>query len=450
MFASSRSARCVRSLLAAVLAVLGCHGLALAGGGDADREIVVMLKPEADISPLLVKHQLSLVGRFGNRPIFRLAVIGDAKPKDRIKALRAESTVLMAEANEKHAAPREFKNVVWAIGEQDDYIDQWAQQAIRLAGAHARSTGAGVRIAVLDTGVDAAHPALAGHLVPGFDFVDGDRDPSEVGSDLQPSFGHGTHVAGLLAMVAPDARIMPLRILDSEGMSSAWVLAQAMLYAVDPDGDPSTDDGAHVINLSLGTLTETRLYKTVAKLITCKKPSDDKDDKDDKDDGADAADDDSDEQVASVVDRERCKGFGGAVVVAAAGNDGSDKLREYPAAENGPGQLSVAASDRGRWLTRFTNRGWVKIAAPGDGLTSTVPGGGYATWSGTSMAAPLVAGVAALVLAAEPELAVDKVVKRLKDSGGKLCKTGTRVLDAAAALGADKVDSKPACDEPDS
>ncbi len=428
---------------AAALAAFALHGAAVAGGGgtEVDGEIIVQLRPEADVSPLLVKHQLSLTGRFGTRPIYRLKVIGDAKLKDKIEALLKESAVRSAEPNVKHAGPQPRKNVAWTIGDAQAYAQQWAPQAIRLAQAHAVSTGKGVRIALLDTGVDRTHPALAGRLLPGFDFVDFDNDPSEAGSELDPAFGHGTHVAGLLALVAPQAKIMPLRILDAEGAGNAWVLAEAMLHAVDPDGDPSTNDGAQVINLSLGTITKTKLFKTVAKLVTCRKgggvsvaDGEDDDDKDDQDD-----------QAAFAGDKTRCNGFGGAVVVAAAGNRGSDKVREFPAAEDSHSLLSVAASDNSRWLARYSNYGWVKAAAPGDGITSSVPGGGYATWGGTSMAAALASGAAALLRAAEPELSADKVVKRIEDRGQRLCGTNLKQIDVAAVLADESTKDRPTC-----
>jgi subtilisin family serine protease len=420
--------------LAAALAAFGLHGAAAAAGTQVDGEIIVQLKPGSELSPLLVKHQLSLTGRFGARPIYRLKVIGDAKVKDKVDALLKESAVRSAEPNVKHAAPEPRKNVAWTIGDEQGYAQQWAPQAIRLAQAHALSTGSGVRIALLDTGVDAAHPALAGRLLPGFDFVDFDNDPSEVGSELERAFGHGTHVAGLLALVAPQARIMPLRILDADGVGNAWVLAEAMLHAVDPDGNPNTNDGAQVINLSVGTLAKTQLFKTVAKLVTCRKGG-----------GASVFDDDDDDKAASADDTTRCNGFGGAVVVAAAGNRGSDKVREFPAGEDSHSLLSVAASDNSRWLARFSNYGWVKAAAPGDGITSSVPGGGYATWGGTSMAAALASGAAALLRAAEPELSADKVVKRLEDRGQRLCGTNLRQIDVAAALGGDETRDQPPC-----
>lgn len=134
-------------------------------------------------------------------------------------------------------------------------------------------------------------------------------------------------------------------------------------------------------------------------------------------------------------DKARCSRFGGAVVVAAAGNDGSDSVREYPAAESAYGEIAVGASAVGGVRAAFSNFGsWVDIASPGDQVTSAVPGGGYGTWSGTSMAAPLVAGVAALLRSIEPNLAPEDVVRRLTRTATPLCGTALRQIDALATL----------------
>jgi subtilisin family serine protease len=134
--------------------------------------------------------------------------------------------------------------------------------------------------------------------------------------------------------------------------------------------------------------------------------------------------------------------------VAAAGNAGNDTELQYPAAEQVPGSLAVTASTAAGTLAPFGNRGsWVEIAAPGDAVISTFPGGGYATWSGTSMATPLAAGTAALVLAALPDprgvLPLD-VAKRLADRSVLLCGTSIRKLDAAAAV-SDTAGLDPTC-----
>jgi subtilisin family serine protease len=426
-FRAGRDARGV--LVSALLATSVCGATAQAADGAAvEGEILVQLREGAQVAPLLVKHQLTLMARFGSRPIYRLRVIGSAKVKDKIEALKDEPEVRFAELNLRQEGPAPRKNVAWAIGDPQAAARQWGFDAVRLPEGHRLSRGAGVRVAVLDTGVDVRHPALAGRLLPGRDFVDGDSDPSEGGGPANRSFGHGTHVAGVVAMVAPAARIMPLRILDAQGSGNLWVLAEALLHAVDPDGNPGTNDGAHVINLSVGTLAKTKLFKTAIKLATCGKGG--------KADPGDAPDEDpAADGMLTLDDMARCKGFGGAVVVAAAGNSGDDKVREYPAGEKSPYLLSVAASNEAGELAAFSNYGWVKIAAPGEGVTSTVPGGGYATWGGTSMAAPFVSGAAALVRALDRRATADDVAKRLRESAQKLCGTSTRQLDIAAALG---------------
>jgi subtilisin family serine protease len=404
-------------------------GAGPAGGGggspaaDAEvaGEILVKLRSTAALQPLLQKYPVSLQSRFGARPIYRLKVIGNVLVKDVLAGLAIEPDVMIAEANGTHRSPEARRNQPWAIGSPGDYVAQWAPAAMHLAQAQQVATGAGVRVAVLDTGVDSTHPLLAGHLLPGHDFVDDDNDPNEMGSRDNPGFGHGTHVAGLVAMVAPAAKIMPLRILDADGVGNVWVLAEALLYAMDPDGNPNTDDGAHVINLSLGTLTRTRLMDSIALIASC---------------GAEVADDPiADRSDAGYADdRTRCANGFGAVVVAAAGNDGSANVKEYPAAEGAYGLLSVGATTSAKKLALFSNTGsWVTLAAPGEGITSAVPGG-YGTWSGTSMASPLAAGTVALVRSMNLSITPKDVIDRVKRASTQLCGTNLRQVDAAAAV----------------
>lgn len=421
-----------RGLLRGLAFALCCAGLFSQAPAAADTvpgEILVKLRKADALTALLNKYGLTLKARFGSRPIFRLVAGPLADVPSTVAALARENDVLMVEENVINGSPEARKNIVWAIGTQQQYQQQWAQAALRLPDAQSVSTGSGVRIALLDTGVDATHPLLAGKLLPGYDFVDDDQDPSEVGSPSDIGFGHGTHVAGIITTVAPDARIMPLRVLDSQGMGNTWVLAEALLYAIDPDGDPSTDDGAQVINMSLGTVTRTRILAAVARLASCNfvgAPGRTQVSDDDGDDESDSGFND---------DKRRCLGSHGAVVVAAAGNDGTPSVREYPAAEGVDGLIAVGASDQTRRLAKFSNSGsWIDLAAPGDGITSSVPGGGYATWGGTSMAAPWVAGTAALVLANEPRLTPKEVVRRLDNSASPICGSPLPLLDPVAAL----------------
>ncbi len=428
MTPTARHPRAARALLlCALMSALIASAWPVAAKSPADPrlpgEVLLRLRSTADLQPLLLKYSLSLRAQFGNRPIYRLSLVGGGDSDGVIEALELEPSVLDAEANVLHRSPEARRTGAWAIGTLAAYSAQWAPQAMRLSEAHALSQGAGVRVAVLDSGIDATHPALAGRLAPGHDFVDDDADPSDVFDAGNVAFGHGTHVAGLVALAAPAATIVPLRVLDAQGQGNAWVLAEALLHAVDPDRNPATNDGAQVINMSLGSVSRTRLFDALTQLVACSMPA-----------PTDPANTFTDPSYH--LDRQRCDAFGGAAVIAAAGNDASKDIRQYPAAEGAYGLLPVTASTAQRRLATFANYGpWVDLAAPGEGITSTMVGGGYATWSGTSMAAPLVAGAAALLKSREPSLGARGVVQRLEQTSAALCDTrAQRQVDAEAAL----------------
>lgn len=408
-------------------------------------DLVLQLRRGASIGPVAARNGLRVLEQFGQRPIYRVRAAAGLSPDAVLAALQQDGDVRFAERNIASQTPEGRRNSVWAIGSAGAYGTQWAPSSLNLPAAQALSTGQGVRVAVLDTGIDARHPALAnrlarrGGVVLGRDFVDDDADASEAGSRADAGFGHGTHVAGLVALAAPGARLMPVRVLDARGRGNTWVLAEALAWAVDPDGRPGTDDGAHVINLSLGTTAPTALLTLAVQLATCEF---DDDDDDMQHPGFDA-------------DRQRCANRFGAVVASAAGNSGSDVEMQYPAAEDVKGTLSVAASTAAHRIAGFSNWGsWVRIAAPGDTLVSTVPGGGYGTWSGTSMAAPLVAGSAALLLATVPKDGTpglptqrqwtgEDVMKRLTDRSAGLCDSSLRQIDAWAAVADQQANDKP-------
>lgn len=263
---------------------------------------------------------------------------------------------------------------------------QPAVTALGLPQAHQLTEGAGVVVAVLDTGEDLTQPALAGPTLAGWNYVDDNADTSDPanGTDsnhdgtADSAAGHGTFVAGMVRLVAPRATILPERVLDSDGNGNVFVVAQAIADA--------QAAGAKVINLSFGT---------AAKI---------------------------DSKVLDDVLRQAQQA--GVVVTVAAGNDAST-MPHYPAAR--PGVLSVGALNAsGSTLATFSDRGaWVQVAAPGSSLVGPIPGGRYVTWSGTSMAAPLAAGQAALLAAAAPQLTGSQLVAAVDLTGSRLLGTST-------------------------
>ncbi len=433
----------------------GLAGLAVAFAGQAaaydpaqPTDIIVKLKNGESVSPIAARHHLTVVDQFGKRPIYRLQVQAGASLDQALADVRADARVDFAEKNFEQNAPEfrrtvvwELRTVVWElVASQGQYTGQWAAGALQLTNAQTAArvntpglpAGSGIRVAVLDTGIDKTHPAFAGKLLGGWDFVDDDNDPSEGPIGSSPANGHGTHVSGVIARIAPGAKIMPMRVLDNAGKGNTWVLAEAIMRAVDPDGNPNTDDGAHIINLSLGTTQPTRLLNTVVELASC---SDD-DDNEAEDDYSDSGFDD---------DVIRCNTQHGTVVVAAAGNAGSDSQVQFPAAEHAKGALAVTSFSQNGRLSNFSNRGpWVQVAAPGNQIVSALPGGLYGSWSGTSMATPMVAGVAALVLQRNPDWKPEDVTKRITERAGTLCGSTIPRLNAWAAV-ADFVPSPTVC-----
>jgi len=237
-------------------------------------------------------------------------------------------------------------------------------------------------VAVLDTGADLDHSSLIDAIVEGgYDYVDDDPVPEEEANGIDDdgdgavdeSFGHGTHTAGLVTLIAPDADILVYRVLDSDGVGDPYLVAEAI--------DDAVAAGADVINMSFGM----------------------------------------EEKTKSKVLREALKNAAKAdvVIVAAAGNDG-EKRKQYPADESDV--IGVSAMDEGsEELADFSNHGNVAwVAAPGENIVSAAPGGGFASWSGTSMAAPIVTGQVALVQSHDSERDVKRIAERIGDSSHKL------------------------------
>lgn len=251
-----------------------------------------------------------------------------------------------------------------------DFVKQPAAAKLGLASAHAYADGSGVIVAVLDTGLT-PHSYLAGSILPGYDWLHGVADTSDAPDGVdqdQDGFidemaGHGTFIAGIIHTAAPGARILPVKVLDSDGLGTSFALASGIYYAI--------DRGAHVINISLGSPVE-----------------------------ADAVED----AVEEALER-------GIVVVAAVGNTDM-AAPSYPAATEGV--IGVAALDLADRKTPFSDYGpHVSLCAPGVGIQSILPGEDEARADGTSFSAAFVSGAAALVISKYPWLTPAQVKTRL-------------------------------------
>jgi len=274
----------------------------------------------------------------------------------------------------------------------DPYYDkQWYLSRIGAPAAWESGTlGEGITVAVVDSGVAASHPDLSGRVERGHDFVDDDEDASD-------AYGHGTHVAGIVAATGDNgvgvagmawrARVLPVRVLDGSGYGYYSDIIAGIRYAA--------DHGARVINLSLGGAAYSQALQ-------------------------------------EAVDYARSKGC---VLVAAAGNNGQDSL-SYPAACEGV--LAVGATDPEDRPASFSNRGEeLDLVAPGVAIYSAYPESRYASLSGTSMAAPQVSGAVALLLSREPGLSAEEAESRLTGSARDLCDRGR---DAYSGWGMLRVD----------
>jgi len=228
-----------------------------------------------------------------------------------------------------------------------DVGPDWGVHKLNVPAVWPTTRGEGVKVAVLDTGIDFNHPDLAKNVGAGKNFTSSRFDVLDVQ-------GHGTHCAGVVLQVAPGVRLLTAKVLDDRGSGSVDDIADGIDWAV--------AEGADVISMSLGGSSQDNyLPPALARAVAA-----------------------------------------GVVVIVAAGNDGpKENTIDYPGAYHD--SLAVAAVDEALKVANFSSRGAnVFVAAPGVSVRSTYPGGQYATMSGTSMATPHVAGLAALWVSRDP------------------------------------------------
>jgi hypothetical protein len=281
-----------------------------------------------------------------------------------------------------------------ALVPNDPYMGSaWHLTRISAPSAWDSSTGSGVTVAILDSGIESSHPDLSARIVPGWNFYNNNSDTSDLN-------GHGTVVAGAaaaafnngtgVASVAGNAKIMPLRIVDSTGAATGSMVAQALTYAA--------DKGVRIANISYAGVPGNSTVQSAAQYMKSK----------------------------------------GGLVIVSAGNTGSNL--NLPAESV---MIPVSATDSGDLITSWSSFGnHVALSAPGLDVWSTYKGAKYGTAWGTSLSSPLVAGVVALMMSARPDLPNTKIESLLFSSARDLGTAGRDVyygygrVDAAAAVAA--------------
>ncbi|MEW6051512.1 MAG: S8 family serine peptidase [Candidatus Zixiibacteriota bacterium] len=337
-------------------------------------------------------YQATIVDSLAGVGCYLLQAPEGQDPESLSLEMEYETEVEYCDANYILAAPEPVQSSQPFIDLQarGDFLTQPASTRLSLPTAQAINSGTGVSVGVIDVGVNLVHPALAGNVVSGFDFVSNDAVATdEPGGSAS---GHGTFIAGVIKLVAPSAEIKAYRVLDTTGNGDGFSIAEAVVRAV--------DEGCKVINLSMvmsgkhGSLDQALTYAR-------------------------------DHNV---------------MVVAAAGND-STEVQRYPASDSYV--LSVAALDSFDLKAGFSNYGSdISLAAPGTMVYAPFLDTLYAWWNGTSFAAPFVAGTAALVYASNPSATWEMVRDALRNTATSVDsinplyegKLGTGMVNPLAAV----------------
>ena len=439
-----------RLLLIGLLAVAGAPVVAGQGPGPGNGgPPQFLLRATPDNAPIVAaRHGLSIVGQVndGSGVIMFLAVPAMDTPglsqdfnadteitafeenrsvrvPEAIHPRLAQSTAAILETLPDRTIIPYYGRNVWR-----GYAYQPAAMLINAPIVHTLFATGGGTVAIIDTGIDVNHPALAGAIVPGYDFIrnqvaitsdlgsvsqstaailEGERigEPMQAanvnqstaaileqstaaileGEGLPPAFGHGTMVAGLIRLVAPTTQIMPLTAFTADGAGDVFDVVRAIYYAV--------DHGAKVINMSFS------LQNWSAELLRAVNYANEHD----------------------------------VICVASAGNNGEETL-VFPSAFRHV--IGVGSSNNLDQRSAFSNygNGLVRLAAPGEGLITAFPGGRYAAVSGTSFSAALVTGAAALLEQLVPSIEpnnAQEALSRAKRIGQDM---GEGRLDLYAAL----------------
>jgi subtilisin family serine protease len=291
--------------------------------------------------------------------------------------MASDPDIAAIEVNTINQAPEAHarSSILFSIPENISANPQYGYELVGATGASCVS-GSGVIVAVLDTGIDPLHPEFRNRLsedgwsvlTDSADFAETTNGIDEDGDGLvDEMYGHGTHVSGIIVRVAPGATLLPIKVLNDDGIGDAFSVAQGIAYAV--------AHGADVINLSLSSTYDSEIVRAAVRY---------------------ARDND-------------------ALLIAATGNSGKDEPKEYPAATDGV--IGVAATGPDDLKSSYSNYGVeISMSAPGTGIESTLPGGTYGVASGTSMAAPFISAAVALMIEFDPGASIEEIEQRIESS----------------------------------
>jgi thermitase len=332
-------------------------------------QILVKAKAGKDLKANAAKHGATKVEELSGA--WKLVKVPAGKAAEMVEKFNADADVELAELDYIHT--------INATPNDPSYGSQYHLTKIQANLAWDIHTGGtGATIAIVDTGVDIQHPDLSGKIVAGYDYVNNDNNADD-------DQGHGTHCAGIAtastnngingAGVSWGARIMPVKVLSSTGSGTTANIIKGVDFA--------RLNGAHVISMSLGGGSYTQAFQ----------------------------------------DAINNAWNAGIVVVAAAGNNGNTVV-QYPA--NYANVISVASTTSTDAKSSFSTYGtWVDVAAPGSSIYSTANGGGMTTMSGTSMATPVVAGLAGLLRTKNTAASAAAIRDRIFNTSDAITGTGS-------------------------
>jgi hypothetical protein len=370
------------TLLFSLLAISPPSTLSLPDVEMVDAVVILKENIELDMPEIEIDHVYDAINGFSG--IMPLQIYQQLSQADYVKAIQINREISILE-----------DDLDWGVDDtQADQVWGGAENAVDVVSGN--YAGQGVKVAIIDTGIDYTHSDLNDNYVGGYDFVDDDSDPMD-------EHNHGTHCAGIVAAedneagvigVAPHASLYGVRVLNAQGSGTIADIVAGIDWTV--------DNGMDVISMSLGASSGDSSLEAAC-------------------DNANAA---------------------GVVVVCASGNDYGSSI-SYPAHYDST--IAVGAIDSSHNIASFSNVGPEQcVVAPGVNIYSTVRGGSYQQMSGTSMACPMVSGVSALMLSADSTLTTSELKTIMYDTAVDLGSSG---FDNTYGYG--MVDAKAAVDEID-